>query len=1104
MSSSNKYSPEVRERAVRMVLEHQREEESQWAAIGSIAAKIGCTSETLRKWVRQAERDQGRRPGLTRAERERLEALERDNRELRRERLEALERENRELRRANEILPKASLSPYRDCLLKRLESFETVVVPTSGIRLDLADAHAHWKHDQNVECWAEPTIRTWQEHIRYVWGMSSHEFSGRRLLSPIEFRYHWMNAGIRAFENLPGNGATPDLEWKTRYASDICDDAVSTWKFVNTYEINLTDQKDDHTLKGRFRAWVDEYRTNAEANGWISDAELARALHNKFSQELPDSNNLFPRYEPGTLFITLPGEEDDRIEYIEKAIHHNAKNESIELTCESSNNGGVNHKIRFVKFDTINEEIEAAAAWALRQLELNAGNDSVPTSPRRELDDSIRIGIVIPNTGQNTLAVERQFLATFYPDGYRAWETPQFRIAEARSLVDTYACQQVLSYIRTRYARRIDYAKARDFLRSGRRSGFVPRTDLEKVEQKLSDDDGIRTSFEAPESWRTETVSANLDTWMVRFRLLIKCSLATSQSNIRSKFGNRLYGLISKRMDTGRRPSLDDLIEALRPSTRGDIGEAELFEVLTRIREPGADAPGDSTPPSKDENLLSRLEQLIERINETMTCCRLLEVVENLRQIAHREIGRMNFGQAYAFLRSACRGEMLSSYPGACPVEILSLEQAVGRHFTHLWVMGMRDTDWPPPVRTNPLLDMELSRSHKAAAKLFDHDDCYRRALADLLVTTAHCSNSDAIVFSYAGRDSGTDRVFMPSRGLSALRSGWNRAGFAGTQYESLMWTDSSGFRRYEFLDDYAFHPVYSGVEERRRDRSEWFPEDYEDNVPLLDGKANYDALATQFECPFRAFAIHRLSVKQRRGRSGREGIIAAENRMRELCEEVKKSAGTDRAKEPWPQCLEPTESADPTGERDHGIFWFVSKDTNGVTRKYIVDCRIGLHGDFETENLTTDSKKHDIPLISEIKKDSFESLLKREKYYPIRVLQYAVKPSAKDEYVGYIVGKKNTERLEVVKYFETTNAHEPGDGGSKSGTNPGVTTLPQFFENLRNKFKAGVMKPDPIGLKRNIPGDEGLPVCRKCQFRAACRYHLGGELPRARAAADK
>ncbi len=76
-----------------MVLEHQDEHNSQWAAIGSIAAKIGCTAETLRKWVRQTERDQGQRPGLTTEERERLKQLE---------------RENRELRRANEILRKAS------------------------------------------------------------------------------------------------------------------------------------------------------------------------------------------------------------------------------------------------------------------------------------------------------------------------------------------------------------------------------------------------------------------------------------------------------------------------------------------------------------------------------------------------------------------------------------------------------------------------------------------------------------------------------------------------------------------------------------------------------------------------------------------------------------------------------------------------------------------------------------------------------------------------------------------------------------------------------------------------------------------------------------
>ncbi len=91
--TSNRFSPEVRQRAVRMVLEHGGDHASQWAAIGSIAAKIGCTAETLRKWVRQAELDQGQRPGLPTDERVRLRAME---------------REIRELRQANEILRKAS------------------------------------------------------------------------------------------------------------------------------------------------------------------------------------------------------------------------------------------------------------------------------------------------------------------------------------------------------------------------------------------------------------------------------------------------------------------------------------------------------------------------------------------------------------------------------------------------------------------------------------------------------------------------------------------------------------------------------------------------------------------------------------------------------------------------------------------------------------------------------------------------------------------------------------------------------------------------------------------------------------------------------------
>src|SRR4051794_34444861 len=93
MARGSKYPAELRERAVRLVFEQQAQYESQWAAICSITEKIGASSEAVRKWVRQAERDGGERPGITTNERERLKQLE---------------RENLELKRANEILRKAS------------------------------------------------------------------------------------------------------------------------------------------------------------------------------------------------------------------------------------------------------------------------------------------------------------------------------------------------------------------------------------------------------------------------------------------------------------------------------------------------------------------------------------------------------------------------------------------------------------------------------------------------------------------------------------------------------------------------------------------------------------------------------------------------------------------------------------------------------------------------------------------------------------------------------------------------------------------------------------------------------------------------------------
>ncbi len=93
MNKAKRYSPEVRERAVRLLFEHEKDYRSRWAAVVSIASKIGCTPETLRSWVRRVEIDTGRRDGMTSEDRARLKALE---------------KENKELRRANEILKTAS------------------------------------------------------------------------------------------------------------------------------------------------------------------------------------------------------------------------------------------------------------------------------------------------------------------------------------------------------------------------------------------------------------------------------------------------------------------------------------------------------------------------------------------------------------------------------------------------------------------------------------------------------------------------------------------------------------------------------------------------------------------------------------------------------------------------------------------------------------------------------------------------------------------------------------------------------------------------------------------------------------------------------------
>src|SRR5690606_1353765 len=119
MNKSNKFSPEVRERAVRMVQEHRSEYPSQWAAIESIAPKIGCVPQTLHDWVRRHEIETGLRDGVTTEERERIKALE---------------REVKELRRANEILKLASAFFAQAELDRKLKKLSAYRYPQTSVR----------------------------------------------------------------------------------------------------------------------------------------------------------------------------------------------------------------------------------------------------------------------------------------------------------------------------------------------------------------------------------------------------------------------------------------------------------------------------------------------------------------------------------------------------------------------------------------------------------------------------------------------------------------------------------------------------------------------------------------------------------------------------------------------------------------------------------------------------------------------------------------------------------------------------------------------------------------------------------------------------------
>ncbi|MBD3393610.1 MAG: IS3 family transposase [Chitinivibrionales bacterium] len=178
MSVQKRYSPEVKERAVRMVFEHSPEYSSEWSAVSSIASKIGCTPETLRSWVRQTERDRGMRSGLTTDERSRLKELERENRELR--------RSNEILRKASAFFAPSGARPQREVLMAFVDEHRALYGVESICRnMPIAPAtyYAHRARVRNPELQPRRMKRDMilRPQIQRVWKENKEVYGARKV-----------------------------------------------------------------------------------------------------------------------------------------------------------------------------------------------------------------------------------------------------------------------------------------------------------------------------------------------------------------------------------------------------------------------------------------------------------------------------------------------------------------------------------------------------------------------------------------------------------------------------------------------------------------------------------------------------------------------------------------------------------------------------------------------------------------------------------------------------------------------------------------------------------------------------------------------------------
>ena len=1023
-----------------------------------------------------------------------------------------------------------SLMGELDAYRKREEGprFPLVVVPTVGIKADVLSAYASGKR-AGAACWSVPAIRTWEEHLRHVWRRSRREFKGRRLLTSHEFRYHWMNAGLATLGTGPDEkGEADDFSWMRKYVSRVCDDAIRTWKLLNDYRIIplRSPQQHDDSVQAFFFRWVGRYCKSARERGWLSEPELAGELVHKL--RLP---HFMSRYGTPVLFLTLPWQETIRHEYIREYVKAASEagleaKEQCLLTLARRGADEGRPSFRALEFADTNRELQAAAAQAREWLEQEIRERSSRGGPQ-----AVRIGIVVPNPAAVQDRIRRQFLATFCPNGHWACQTPPFMIRVHQSLADTPVCREVLSYLRVRHAGSIVYSKARALVHSAAFSGVVPESDLEELRRRTGRDQEIDSEMRSP--WGRSRADRRLAGWMERFGILLAACRNSLKARRRADF-RQVFGAYLR---TKRRLRLDELIEAFtaldgqsgklvidsagRECTGGgtltgglgrrvrkldvlsdDPVRHRVLERLLLLEERllnGAEeerpAAGDRALSVEEETRLSRLDGLIERLGHDSVVCRMIEIAREVREIAARERARMGFEEAYDHLSSACAAEPAptAAPPRARPnaVEVLSLQQATGRRFSHLWFLGMRDTDWPPPVRPNRLVDPCVLRDK--APSLYCPEGAAERADQAFGAVVDCCEARDDIRMSYAIRDAGVEREFIGADSID-LRGGSPEAGDGddGAEPDEDGRRDASPVHEpvhppaqitWEFCETpVLFHPSCSAVAPALApaladavERSRGLNDPVE---PERKEKKWADAeYATQFECPFRAFAIHRLGIAARPSTFGSAAVAERRDVVKDFRKKWKKRG------------LRPI-----AVRRGGGLF----KVRIG-TEDFVLDGGIDLRGRYAPKHLKVGKagrkENHGpYPVMSNIAEDSFREFEKGRRLYPLQVLRWAAR-SRSTVVPGYV----SSETLDGVKHI----------GGSLPSRRKikwleKREDVKKVVELTEDEYNGGVLAPDPVGEEAAPPGSgpaaarTGLrqvaEICRHCHLQDACRYDFVDE----------